>query len=87
MAREARTRTALPPSRLPRRERQVFDLLGEGLSHSEIAERLDISPKTVETYTARIRERLDLGESRYAVHDAAVEARVLREHGITGGTV
>jgi RNA polymerase sigma factor (sigma-70 family) len=46
--------------RLTPRERAVLDLLAEGLQHREIAERLAISPRTVEVYKARMMEKLQL---------------------------
>jgi two-component system response regulator FixJ len=52
------TETAARLSRLTPRERDVFDLLAEGLQHREIAERLAISPRTVEVYKARMMEKL-----------------------------
>lgn len=45
-------------ARLTAREREVLDLLAEGLQHREIAERLAISPRTVEVYKARMMEKL-----------------------------
>ena len=45
-------------SRLTSRERDVLDLLAEGLQHREIAERLEISPRTVEVYKARMMEKM-----------------------------
>ena len=42
------------------REIEVFALLGNGLSTREIAGRLNISAKTVETYRAHIKEKLGL---------------------------
>ena len=45
-------------ARLTPREREVLDLLVEGLSHREIAARLSISPHTVEVYKARMMEKL-----------------------------
>jgi len=45
-------------SRLTPREREVLDLLVEGLSQREIAGRLTISPRTVEVYKARMMEKL-----------------------------
>jgi len=44
--------------RLTPREREVLDLLVEGLSQREIAGRLEISPRTVEVYKARMMEKL-----------------------------
>jgi DNA-binding NarL/FixJ family response regulator len=41
-------------------ERQVYDLLGQGFSTSAIAARIDLSPRTVETYYARIQVKLGL---------------------------
>ena len=45
-------------SRLTPREREVLDLLIEGLSQRDIAARLKISPRTVEVYKARMMEKL-----------------------------
>jgi DNA-binding NarL/FixJ family response regulator len=43
------------------RELQVFEMIGQGLGTREIAAELHLSPKTVETYRARIREKLQIG--------------------------
>lgn len=45
---------------LSSRERQVFEMLGEGRSLNEIAERMALSVKTVETYRARIKDKFDV---------------------------
>jgi DNA-binding NarL/FixJ family response regulator len=45
---------------LSQREREVLRLLGQGHTNQAIAEQLDISPKTVATYRARIGEKLGL---------------------------
>jgi two-component system, LuxR family, response regulator FixJ len=45
-------------SRLTTREREVLNLLVEGLTQREIAGRLTISPRTVEVYKARMMEKL-----------------------------
>jgi two-component system, LuxR family, response regulator FixJ len=45
-------------SRLTPRENEVLALLVEGLSQREIAARLNISPRTVEVYKARMMEKL-----------------------------
>ena len=47
-------------SRLSEREFEVLALLGKGHSNHEVAETLDISPKTVATYKARISEKIGL---------------------------
>ena len=49
-----------PIDRLTDREREVLSLTVEGFSSSEIGKKLFISPKTVDTYRARIMEKLDL---------------------------
>ncbi len=46
--------------KLSERELEVLPLLGQGHTNLAIAERLDISPKTVATYRARIAEKLGL---------------------------
>lgn len=51
-----------PLERLSARERQVLQLLAEGHSVSEIAATLSLSPKTVETYRARMMEKLGIFE-------------------------
>jgi len=45
------------------RELQVFEYTGEGLSIREIADRLGIDASTIETYRARIKEKLKLKSS------------------------
>lgn len=45
---------------LSQREREVLRLLGRGHTNQAVAEQLDISPKTVATYRARIGEKLGL---------------------------
>jgi DNA-binding NarL/FixJ family response regulator len=45
---------------LSQREREVLSLLGHGHTNQSVAEQLDISPKTVATYRARIAEKLGL---------------------------
>ena len=52
--------TQPPAALLADRELQVFQLTGQGLPIRQIARRLHISAKTVETYRARIRDKLQL---------------------------
>ncbi|HNV20160.1 MAG TPA: response regulator transcription factor [Candidatus Hydrogenedentes bacterium] len=51
---------ASPVEFLTDRELEVFELIGQGISTRQIGERLSISIKTVETYRARIKEKLRL---------------------------
>jgi len=55
------------------REREVLQLLAEGLSTKEIAARLSISAKTVETRRAQIMEKLDIHSvaelTKYAIRE------------------
>ena len=51
---------AAPAEMLADRELQVFELTGRGLNTREIAARLRVSVKTIETYRARIRQKLNL---------------------------
>jgi len=51
---------ATPAELLSDRELQVFDFTGQGLNTAEVANRLHVAVKTIETYRARIREKLKL---------------------------
>lgn len=54
---------ASPLESLSDRELQVFELIGEGLTVREIADRLFVSPKTIEFHRERLREKLGLPSS------------------------
>lgn len=60
-----------PTQVLSDRELETFTLIGQGLKTAEIAERMFLTPKTIETYRTRIKEKLELrhaGElSRFAI--------------------
>jgi DNA-binding NarL/FixJ family response regulator len=60
-----------PVAGLSDRELEVFRHLGRGLDTHQIAGRMRVSPKTVETYRARIKEKLGL-DSATAVLQRAV---------------
>ena len=60
--------------RLTPRERAVLGLLVDGLQHREIAERLAISPRTVEVYKARMMEKLQCRSIAEAVRIAVAAA-------------
>jgi DNA-binding NarL/FixJ family response regulator len=57
-------------STLSDRELEVFRLIGEGRSTRQIAERLHLSIKTVETYQAHIKDKLSLRSGRELVQHA-----------------
>ena len=46
--------------RMTRREREVIELIGEGLSNKEIAQRLNIAAHTVKSHVRNVMEKLAL---------------------------
>jgi len=60
------------------RQRQVLQLIAEGLSTKEIAYRLELSVKTVETHRAQLMERLQIrdiaGLVKYAIRNGLVSS-------------
>jgi DNA-binding NarL/FixJ family response regulator len=65
-----------PLQRLSSRERQVLQMLAEGHAAAEIATILSLSTKTVDTYRARMMEKLE-------IHDFATLVKFAIQHGIT----
>lgn len=67
----------VPRLRLTTRERQIVQLLAEGMSNKEVASALNIAVKTVETHRGRIMTKLGLKSLselvRYAVRNQIVE--------------
>jgi DNA-binding NarL/FixJ family response regulator len=51
-----------PVARLADRELEVFQLIGRGLTTRKIAENLNLSVKTVESYRSRIKEKLQIDD-------------------------
>ena len=49
-----------PLDRLSNRELEAFELIGQGLTTDAIATKMHVSRKTVETYRARIKEKLGI---------------------------
>ena len=66
-------------SLLSQREREVLDLVAQGYTNQQVADRLGLSVKTVETYRARLVEKLGLRSRadlvRYAVDSGIVSSR------------
>ena len=71
-----KTALKVPLERLSSRERQVLQMLAEGHAVAHIAVALSLSPKTVETYRARMMEKLD-------IHDFATLVKFAIQHGVT----
>ncbi len=71
VAKHSETRQTFLP-KLTSRQYEVLKMIAEGLATKEIALRLNISAKTVETHRARIKKRTNIrdvaGLVRYAVH-------------------
>jgi DNA-binding NarL/FixJ family response regulator len=65
-----------PLELLSLREREVLQLTVEGYSSAAIAEKLNLSPKTVETYRSRLMGKIN-------VHDLPELVRFAIKHGIT----
>lgn len=66
-----------PSGRLTPREREIVQLLAEGMTNKEVAKALNISVKTAETHRANIMEKLGLKSFselvRYAVRNHIIE--------------
>jgi len=71
LKRSARPATVAETNALTPRQREILQLLAEGHSTRDIAQRLHLSVKTVETHRAQIMDRLDIrdvaGLTRYAI--------------------
>jgi len=65
-----------PVDTLSAREYQVFTLLCEGIRAKEIAARLELSPKTVDTYRASLMRKLN-------IHDLVGLVKFAIEHNLT----
>jgi DNA-binding NarL/FixJ family response regulator len=67
-----------PVDNLSDRELEVFELLGRGYPSREIAERLHLSVKTIETHRAHIKEKMNFKDAsemiRFAVEWTAQQA-------------
>jgi len=59
-----------PVARLSDRELEVFRLLGQGMATRQIADALHVSAKTVQAFSARIKEKLGLSSSTELLREA-----------------
>ena len=66
---------ASPVERLSDREREVFRKIGRGLGTKEIADQLHLSIKTVETYRAHIKVKLQIATSAELIQKATLWVR------------
>ncbi len=64
-----------PYNDLTNREREVFQLTVEGHSYTEIAERLSLSPRTVEVHRANLMNKLGV-HSQLELHRIAIRRRI-----------
>ncbi len=60
-----------PIETLSDRELEAFRLMGQGLVTEQVAEAMHVSPKTVETYRARIKEKLGVSNITELIQRAA----------------
>jgi DNA-binding NarL/FixJ family response regulator len=56
-------------------QQRVYEMLGDGLGPQEIAQTLNVSPRTVESYAARMIEKLDVGGMRELRRRAIADRR------------
>jgi len=59
-----------PIEQLSNRELEVFQLIGKGLKTRKIAEQLNLSVKTIETYIDHIKRKMNLEDSRDLIQHA-----------------
>lgn len=59
-----------PIEKLSDREFEVFQLLGAGKSTKEVAQALNLSPKTVDVHRGHIKEKLQIKDASSLVHHA-----------------
>lgn len=55
---------------LSKREFEVYEMITSGVTYKEIAQKLELSPKTVSTYRTRILEKLELSNTNQLIHFA-----------------
>jgi DNA-binding NarL/FixJ family response regulator len=76
------TDQAIAAGKLSGREAEVLHLLGRGHTNQAVADYLQLSPKTVATYRARIAEKLGLKTTVDFVKYAADTGLLVQEHSV-----
>ena len=59
-----------PIETLSNRELEVFEMIGKGLATKQIAARLGLSPKTIETYREHIKQKMKLSNATELTRNA-----------------
>ncbi len=59
-----------PVEELSDRELETYQLIGHGLTTKEISDQMKLSPKTIETYRARIKKKLGVESMAELTHNA-----------------
>ncbi len=67
MVAHVRARAAHPATLLSPREQEVLEFLAEGLSSTQVAERLVVSPTTIKTHLRHLYEKLGVSDRAAAV--------------------
>lgn len=81
---ESESRPADPIRRLSGREREVLSRVAQGFTNSQIAESLGVSVKSIETYRARVLEKLGLRTRAELVRFALGSGLLTSERGVHG---
>jgi len=69
---KVRQQDRVDPNELTAQENRVLELLGEGLSNMQIAERLNLAEQTVKNYVSNLTTKLDLNRTQAALYSAAL---------------
>ncbi|MHC4376947.1 MAG: response regulator [Planctomycetota bacterium] len=76
-ARSSAHRSKSRLSTLTERELEIFKLVAEGLSHQEVARRLELAVKTVQNHSRHVMDKLDIhdrvGLTRFAIREGLIQ--------------
>ncbi len=75
-----KTKNNSPSQLFSDRELEIFELLGRGLNTHQIAEKLNLSKRTIDTYQIRIKEKLNIRTSMEMVRQAAQWVHIENEN-------